>query len=346
MKKSWPLLTIVILLAVCHTTAARAGACFDEGLRLYNGRHYRESVVLLARASGAEPLNAIVHYYLANALALTKDHEQAAAEYRMCYLLDPHGPVSGYCRQALVSYRCALPGAEESRWLKEGLTASGVWSAGGQSGGGAVADEKPVDQACSVIRRQLAYEKTKHKVIGDANAQTELSCGEEQARRIEQQAQSEINSLYSPTTWVGPFRFNPYANDAALLKAREEQIRSAARDREEQARRLAQDRADRYKSWSKETGTALDEVADNLERQLSQPSHNGGVQLQAVGTDLYVRYYGGLAANHVIPDVHPAVVRIFGRRSAEPQADSGGCPGDEPADKKDAERSVRGKVLE
>lgn len=339
MQKCWPLIVLTLLLGSSCLEPAWAGAYFDQGIKEYKAGQYQQAVVALAKASGAEPLNAMVHYYLANALVFTRDHEEAIKEYRLCYLLDPRSPVAGYCRKALSLYQQPLPGENEARLLRD---AQG--SAAGGSGAGEQAPD--LEKTCSVIRRQLAYEKGKHVSIGEANARVELSGGEERARQIDQQAQAEISALYSPNSWVGPFRFNPYANDAALLKAREEQIRNAAKDREEQARRMAQMRADSCKSKEKEASSALDEVADNLERQLAQTSSSSGVKLQPVGTDLYVRYYGGRGENQVIPEVHPAVVRIFCQRGQRERGDYSAGEDGNLLPKLNRTGSVRGKVLE
>ena len=106
--QGWPLIFIVLAFAM-FPGVALAQANFEEGVRHYKGGRYQHAVKSFSEAALEQPLNQEAHYYLANSLALVQAHQQAIAEYEMCYRLDPFGDVAHYCRQALSAYGCPVP---------------------------------------------------------------------------------------------------------------------------------------------------------------------------------------------------------------------------------------------
>lgn len=297
---------------------ALASATYDDGLRAYNAGRFGEAAMLLSHAGALEPLNAIVHYYLANALVRISQHEEAIKEYRLSYLLEPKGSVSQYCLQALKSYKVPLPSAADASFVRDTVR-SGIAKGGSQS--------------IAVLRRQLDGEKSRHKSIGDSIAQHALELGEDQSNQVSLQAQADITRLHTPQL-VGR---DP------LVIGNENQIKNAAKDRQSLIMRAAKAKADRYKVWTNQKQQVLDQVAQNLEQEISSSANAKQWKLQPIGTDLYVRTYGYGRTGPPKPaqEAHPAVVRIYGQSPATADPDLVPSNGAAQTDK----ASVSGKVL-
>jgi hypothetical protein len=287
----------------------------QEGLKQYQAGRYFLAVDNLSRAASMDKTNSLVHYYLANALVYTGEHERAANEYYACYVLDPNSKVASYCLLALNAYKKPL---DKRLIANEHATIIG-------------ANKKTIDnfvinadktsspdlsRTFTVIRRQVSFEKSKNKAIGESRSKVATGVGDEESRRISESAQLEIDRLYEPLIYPGP-RVNPLLNNPELLKARADEIRRNAEEAQAIAKKKAQTRVESYKEWVKTKEAALEEVADNLENQLEGKKTKNGVQLQTVGTDLYVRYYGTANKNQAIPEVRPAVARIIGQKFNE-----------------------------
>lgn len=303
-----------------------------DGLNDYNAGRYRQAVVKLAKACGAHPQNALIHYYLANALVKIAEHDSAAEEYRIAYILDPTGMVSQYCRDALRGYKKPLPCADEVRAFRDtvgGALAIGQSNGGSPSSPHAVADPK-ISKALSKIQREVNLEKTNVQNFGDYHARDIAKMRERQSRQVEISMRDQIDNLRSD-----PFIRRAYMNNPAAaeqyIKENEARIQTAAKDEIEYIKRETTARAERYKRVAEKRQNVLDEVAENLARQMSEKPKQGGVRLVASGTDLYVRHYAPAYGNYQNPDAHAAVARIYGV-----------APAAEPAE---PVRSVRAKVL-
>jgi hypothetical protein len=308
----------VLCLGLLSPGQALASASYDDGLRAYNAGRFGEAAMLLARAGAQEPLNATVHYYLANSLVRINQHEEAIKEYRLSYLLEPKGTVSQYCLQALKSYKVTLPSGADANFVRDTI------------GSGKARFN---NQSIAVLRRQLDGEKSRHKTIGDSVAQHALDLGEDQANAVNQQAQADITRLRTPQL-VG--------RDPIII-GDENQIKNNAKDRQNMIMRSAKAKADRYKVWSKQKQDMLDQVAQNIEQEISGTASSKQWKMQPVGTDLYVRTYGygRTGPPKTAQEAHPAIVRIYGQ--SPPPAESDLMPGNGAA--QTDKTSVSGKVL-
>lgn len=337
--------TLTALLCVWFMPAAHANVAFEEGLKHYNAGRFQHALVYFSQAAGRQPLNAEVHYYLANSMAYEGMHSEARAEYELCYKLNPGETLAQYCRAALAKYHMAVMShPDESDRATIGSARLAVPSISTQD-----LQRKPrhLAKAESVIRRQAAYEKAKHRFYGESCATGVLGTAEREVLRIKDQAQQDMQQALEPPTF-NSVRGRGISSmfDPETAKARAEQVRRAAEEAIVIARQNAQNRANQYRRLSKEREYALDEVVANLESQLEDPISRSGVKLQAIGTDLYVRYYGHTRSSETMPDVRQSVVRIVehGGRQAPPNGDAaaaGLLPDQRPRSSKD----VRGKVL-
>lgn len=317
-------------LAACAVLPALAGA-YEDGVHYYNSGNYQYALVSLSQACGQNPKHVMAHYYLANVMVKAKMHDQAMVEYATCYKLDPRSPVASYCLQAIERFR-QVRNEPIQRTLAD-ATIPGITD---------------VHNASSVIRRQAQYEKQKHQVVGDAMARSLSAEAESKNRKLHSLAEEEIERVLEPPRFFPGFGrppVNSLGYTAEEAKAKAEEIRKNTEEMAAMTKLAAAGRAQQYKSWSSERQHALDDVVENLEKQLREPTKNG-VKLQPVGTDLYVRFYGYHRASAHLPDVHPAEVRFtdrdglnFETEAAAHQEKLGPAPGPDP-------RSVRGKVLE
>lgn len=330
-----------------------AASVYDDGIRDYQAGRFKQAMMKLTRASGAQPTNALVHYYLANALVKCGEHEQAAEEYRVSFMLDPYGTVSGYCRAALRGYKRAVPSGDDIKAFRDtvnGVTAlASAPPAPGAKGQvlhpprlGASASADPImRQSLSLIRRQVDFEKRKNNSIGESRAKSEIKLAERDAREIDYWAKQQIDRLWSPHQ--APM--DPRLLDTKQLQASEDRIRANAKEEQSRILREAQQRADRYRKVAEMRKTALDEVADNLERQMCENSSASTVRLLSEGTDLYVRRYASTGNNRGIPDAHPAVARIVSSPVVDDSTDVDAHADDHTRSTNVRSRSVSGKVL-
>ncbi len=99
-------------------------------------------------------------YYLAGCYVHLNRHEEAQREYDMSYRLDPFGPVSGYCRRALLGYGKSIPGELEIAALGKPTAVAAK-----PSEVGTIHHNAPhhLTKAVDTIRRQADFEKGRYK---------------------------------------------------------------------------------------------------------------------------------------------------------------------------------------
>ena len=109
--------------------------------------------------------------------------------------------------------------------------------------------------------------------------------------------------------------------------------------------RQAKEKADRYKKIGDMKKEALDQVADNLKKQMSDSGQSSGVRLLPQGTDLYVRQYQSVPARRAQPDAHSAVARIYAQHAAENPGPDSATADSIQDDQIKTSRSVQAKML-
>lgn len=330
---------------------------FEQGLGLYQKHEYEKACELLVKAAATEPSSAVVHYYVANCLVHMKRHMSAQAEYCLSYALDPDGATAARCLEALHGYGLPPPNPADIARLRLTAGSGKVGDsllAAAQSG--ALSRRTPVSQEslesltrADRIARQLEFEKDKHSQKAKSHADMETMIADDEVAAIDAKAAQDIRDLYSPLIFPGP-RVNQLLNDPATLKRMEQDIRDQATEAKERIKRQAKDRSNAYRKWSSDRHRALEQVAENMRSQMKPSSTTGGATLQAVGSDLYTRYYGVSSTTKQPIETHGSVVRIVPQ--GEPGlADFQGPVRSQSQDSKSAEdnvsdhRSVRGHIL-
>lgn len=291
MKKLSLTLATIFLLGVQNQVFAETA--FERGVSNYNAGRYKHAVVFLTQAASLDPTNSLCHYYLANTLTRLNQLQDALLEYQICKRLEPNGPVAKYCKQAVEALSGRSREAQHLADASENITPSESSSAHPARHSSNAA----VNRAMYVIKREVEWEKGKHKMQAELGSKAALAMAEESAKQIKRQADADIQRAISDS-WVtvptvqGFSLVNNYVLNQELARIRTNEIKRNAEEAEQRARRVSEIRVAEFNKLASEKQRVLDEVAVNLKSQMELPAGRSGVRLQPLGTDLYVRYYG------------------------------------------------------
>lgn len=365
------LFAAITVLQVLPSSATAVYSPLDEGVRQFHARRYAMALGPLERAVHKAPHSAMCRYYLANCYVHLNRHEEAQREYDMSYRLDPFGPVSGYCRRALIGYGRSIPGDSEIAALGRPVAL-----ATRPPEAGTIQHNSPhhLTKAVDTIRRQADFEKGRHKSASETFSSNAVRTGEGTARKILDDADSEIKGIMEAPIAIAArganFEMIQMARELEMQRRRAlcDEIRKKAEGDAARIRAEAQDRSSKFKKYADDRQAALDEVADSLESQLSSSRLKDRVKMRAEGTGLYVRNFGIVPSPS--PEVHNSVARIHPHEnphpadepapeptsdkaggadklpSADGAGDNGKLPAGETTPPRVPEHSVRGKVLE
>ncbi len=364
---------VLLFAQVQSVSAAALNAPLEEGMRQFQARRYSMALGPLERAVSKSPNDATSRYYLANCYVHLNRHEDAQREYDAAYRLDPFGPVSGYCRRALLGYGMAVPNDAELFAARRPVARKVAMQPSDTISHNA---PQHLNRAVDTIRRQADFEKSRHKQSADVFGSNVIKSGEGAAKKILDDAIAECKAimdapvnLVSMTGTGGMFVTNAVLEQARAteMERRREicaDIRKKADADAARIRAEAQERSQKFKQYSQDRQAALDEVADSLESQLSTSRLKDRVKMRAEGTGLYVRNFGVVPSPS--PEVHNSVARIrphqypqapdvpaaeTGEPGGPPAGQSAGENGKLPTDtgvpaKQEPEHSVSGKVLD
>lgn len=306
----------LIVLFVALPSFAAAGT-LNEGLRQFSAGRYTAAAGHFEHLTMRRPNDPMARYYLASCYVHLNRHEDAIREYENCFRIDPFGPVSGYCRQALLAYGRPLPSDIEKNAMRQP-----------QQVASALPDDRTsnplVSQAVTNIRRQATQEKGRHRDNAESMAVHVQSATESQIRRIRDEANRRVKEILE-TPLVPNYRLGMGIGLAALEQERQRRDAEVAQIRakaEEDCRRVqtdAEDQAQRYRRHAQDRQASLDETAESLESQIASTRPKDKVRLRAEGTGLYVRYYG--TSSSPAPEVRNSVVRIRRHGDEPPAAD-------------------------
>lgn len=312
----------LLLLANCSVIPARADLR-DDGLNHLNAHRYQHAELCLRQAVRENPTDSSAHYYLANALVYLGKHKEAIAEYQSSFQLDPFGPVSGYCRRALMSYHADVPDSsvdpDTVRIATKASSNVRVY---------APAPAPGVSSAIEKIRHDAEFEKYRHRQIADSMSDVARKVADQTTAQIQSAAHDEIDRIMNPPVVPGRI-VNPQIYNPEYQKARCDEVRRNAEEAMQMARQKAEQKASNYKQWTQDRALVVDDTAANLENQLNARNLPGTPRLAATGTNLYVRNYSAPEQPSPYPDPHQGVVRIQ-RNFSGPQPgsnDSSGAAG-------------------
>lgn len=310
--------------------ASAATTVLQDGIRQFQAGRWVLAQGPLERAVSKNPRDLTAHYYLANCYVHLKRHEDAIREFNTAYSLDPYGPLSGYCRRALVGYGRQIPGDMTAMGNPPGavsvpraIASLPVAQIPTMSSNGATPQynsNDSISKAVDTIRKQADVEKGRHKTNSDVFGADAAKTGEGSARRIIEDADDECRRIMEAPL---PNILGGIGSSMAMEQQRElerrqrlcEEIRKKAANDAARARAEAADRTQKFQQFSRDRQAALDEVAGSLESQLVSSRIKDRVKLRAEGTGLYVRNFGVLSTP--APDVHNSVARIHPREPVD-----------------------------
>jgi tetratricopeptide (TPR) repeat protein len=278
----------------------------QKGQQHMTAGQYSKAEECFRQSAVEHPRDASVHYYLANVLVYEKKHPQAIEEYSQAFRLDPYGPLSGYCRKALVTYRLHAPAVvpEPDSGFIEPISAA-------ERLGLRLPETGDKGAMVQLIRTQVEREKSRHRHYAESIAATIVRSGETRAQQIERNAHDAINDALN-----APLRIRPFENPFAAAERQRVQIEQMRKEAEEAAkfeRASASEKSDGYKRIAMEHEFSLDETASNLEGQLLSKVLPGSAHLHPEGTGLFVRYYGRTGD----VDVHNSVAHFTDNHAFE-----------------------------
>lgn len=302
---------IVVSIAFAQLNATVVASPLDEGIRQFNSKRYEMAIGHLERAASKSPNDASVRYYLAGCYVHLRRHEEAARSYQACYTLDPFGPLSGYCRRALMAYGRSIPSdAEQAAMAKPFKQPEKIASRGHSHN-----SPEHLEQAVDVLRRQTMSEKNRQKSQGETMASNLLDSSKGAARKIIEDAESEVRAILEAPLPALSYSLNPVLAQQAKemeMARRQELVATIRKKANEDSARIigdARDRSEKYRQFSADRQNALDEVADSLESQMTSSRLKDRVKMQAAGSGLYVRNFE--VAPSPSPPVRPSVARIY-----------------------------------
>lgn len=279
------------------------------GLKHMKANNYGIAARYFYKRICKSPNDPIARYHFANCLVHLNRHEQAITEYKRSYSIDPNSLVSGYCKQALIAYKVALPAAAVSNVRKSYQRLP-----------------QEASDAVELIRHQVANEKSRHHKYAKSLSENVDKAGEYRIKKIKELAEHNIKMLYKygPLVKVGTgLRRTGKSYQAMAPYQRLEVDREVAEIRRQceedikKEKAVAVKRSKTLDKWREARKDRLDNVAKNLESQFSLKSNPSGIELKPEGTGLYVRNYKSSKTKRNIPDARYSVARIVDKLEEE-----------------------------
>lgn len=334
--------------------SATPEAFYAEGMKNFKAANYAYAENYFRKAAQLRPKDGMIRYYLATCLVYQHRHPEAIAQYRMSYKLDPYGLVSGFCRRALLAYNVSVDGTTDPRKIVRKPRAVRKVDEG-QLQKAITQSEMQMEAAAVTIKRQADDEKNRKKTYAKDLADNAIKAGDNKARSIKEEAEDQIRALVeseyarqqaglSRRSWHSRY------TDAELVKQQADQIRREAEAKAKLEQDIAQERSRKHQEWSENRQKDMDNVADNLQKQMQTTPAQRSVSISPVGTGLYVRNY--TPPREKGPEARNSVVRFvdkLGEDDTHP-AELGGEPVDNnreaDLESKEVSQQVTGKVID
>lgn len=253
----------------------------EEGTANYNAARFHAAEESFEIAACFKPADSRVHYCLGRTLAKLGDMEGAHREFKICFRLDPFGPLGTASKAAMLDSGSAAASAA------------------------AAPIDKPViiQKAIATIRYQAHDAATARINQGQAIADGRMQLGAQWVQQIADRVQQELYGLnggdYNPNQGYG--RRRGYYRDPQQVQEvsnwRAIATSYARTDTAVQASKASRDGIER--------ATSIHDCANNLVRLIGDTPGPGRPKLRAYGTCLYVRYYGAENPDDAPPPEDP-----------------------------------------
>ncbi len=247
---------LILMAAVVGGTSAHASNLIEEGKEHFKARRFYAAEDCFNRASQTDPQNQLIHYYLGQTLEQLYDAKAAKAAYTDCFRINPFNEQGVAAKQALVH----LSGRVEAEAHAP------------------VDDVKVTAKTIEMINRQVADGQARYVRWGNSNSAHAISIGNMSAARMGYDAQMSLRGVRRGG------RLYDYGGGRDVSNSSE--IRSSW------IRADAQREALKHQIAAVQSCRELAASAANLEALIAEKKRPGEAKLRALGTQLYVRYYG------------------------------------------------------
>lgn len=229
-----------------------------NGKAEFNIQRYHSAQEHFEKAIAASPNSAAAYAHLGDTLLRLQDRAGAREAYKACFRADPFGEYAAYAKNYLLML------TNEQAYNKTAPQDTPI----------------TVERTIRTINNQADDAHRRHISHGEIHANHRLRLGEIEADLILglHPQRNRRQSVYDPFYVYDP---NDRTDISNLAQIRTSYIRSDSRVQANRVRVEAAKRA-----------ALVQESAANLKELLLQPAKPGEAKLRAMGTNLYVRYYG------------------------------------------------------
>lgn len=263
----------------------------QEAIDDYNAARFHACADKLSQCLSLDGTKALTYLRLGDALQQLRDPEAAADAYRGCFTLDPFGPYGQYAKQRLAAVANTL--VDQSTQNKD--------------------TPQVVTHTISDINRQSGDLGARSLRDGDNTYRWRLRLAEIEAQKIDQEIRMERLSMQG--RYGNGYR-NRYDNGAmgrayggmrgAFGPADPftvDEISNQAQIRTSYIRYDGQTQANQARAAAALKAAYVNESAANLKEQIDARHLPEDAHLRALGTNLYVRYYGEAGPSYDQPAV-------------------------------------------
>lgn len=294
--------------AVPGTTAAAAPATVDprfvQAMKAYSEKRFPECIDILERFILVHPMDARVHYYLANAYMAGGKLQLAEREYQSCMQLSPDKQLQAYCQTAVSQlqqystlnatpfYAAPVPQYATVPGL---ITAPGVWPGLVPRQYSAAPPPSPLASAkllqlnTGLLQDQEQQLKDRFALEAKDRVRLHDRIIQTQVERINQEAEDQIAALSRFNGPVIRSRSGYSRVSSSYYQAEVERIRAEAEAKIARVKIEAGYKKDLSNEELVRQNKCIDTYDDNLRKLII--SDTGSVRVMPTGTCLYVRNY-------------------------------------------------------
>lgn len=250
----------------------------------YKAQRYHACLEKLMKAVSLKPGDAVTYYRLGDVLTILQDEQGAKEAYTACFKFDPLGPVGRKAKEIILGY------AKRDTYMQVAPQDS----------------PQVVNHTVSMIDRQAADLSNRYQQDGQRTADFRLRLGAMEAQKIQNETNLALATArggygyYRSPTALG-FGAGPGGGGYSAYDRQE--ISNLGRINSDWQRRDAQVQANKARLEAALKSGYVTESAANLKDLLLAPTLPGDAKLKALGTNLYVRYYGDETPSYDLPPV-------------------------------------------
>jgi hypothetical protein len=266
--------------------------------KLYAAGDATGSMRILDPLLKTNPADATAHYLKANCLVLLKRNAEAFNEYTLAERLAPKSAIASYCHTARVNLdqllRQQTGGDEAGTGGSRAAPTPGMAGGGGGGvrGAGTNGSSELPPGTLELIRKQAELAKDRAVETGKAEAANEVLKADNQARSAQERAARQSAEMAAANGRGGS---EPTVTSPTELP---EPLRSQAAANAERLKQLGKMKAEMKEQESQEKADEIERQAQGLQDQLlhRHRSTNQEIELNPVGTNLYIRNYSNVPA--------------------------------------------------